>query len=556
MPLPRRHLWTLALLLLALPAAAAEPVLLPTAGPALEQVFAASHGAWTLPDAQIQPHRIVGKACAADGTCLEFQLNPPSPTCPGAQLPAGCLTTRTPAPALATLLTALANPWQQVHDPPPTPPPPLWPGLLLWLLAPVLLASLTAQLLRRLTPPRRLTWLAGALAWPLLLAVASVYGGWWPLWDGLGMGMLAALAWLLQASPTRVAWRGLLLSGTVLALGLVALEVALARLAPHQAAVATPTTPPFRWQGDVLVRLRVNEPGFCPQWGPPLGEAIGCPPGPPVPEQHPAVLHIGDSLLQAPGLPRSQTVTAWLERLLPGTAHVNTGVGATSLDLQAAIANRWLARTPFDALVFHVYPCNDLGEIDEPRLYCGDAPVLVNDRGTPRLRCPQPRPEQPRLTTLLRYSPPPFPLQLAAADVRLARAGVRLFAWLARALRPATDETAQTSAASYQRALQLLLTETAARHVPVAAVVMPARESACAIGNVADGRVLRQILQQAHVTTFDSQPLFDSITQTSNESAVFGEDPPGDPHLNPAGLERLGRWLAPQLQAWLAAQAR
>ncbi len=552
MTLRPHHVASLLVALGAAQALAAEPILLPSSGPALEQLFAASHGAWTLPDAQIRPHGIVGHACATNGSCADFQLNPPSAACAGTVIAAGCLTVTPPTPGLTALLAGLSSPWQQTHDPPAAPPAPLWPWLLVWFFAPLALASIAAHLLNRLARPRLLTSVLGALAWLVLFALGSVLGAWWPLWDGLGMGLLAALAWLLQTLPTRPAPRGLLLSAVVLALGLAALEGAVALLAPHQAPVTPPDQFPFRREGDVLAKLRVAEPGFCALWGPPLGDVAECPPGPQPPTQHPAILHIGDSLLQAPGLPRSQTVTAWLERLMPGTQHINTGVGATSLDLQAVIAERWLARARFDALVFHVYPCNDLGEIDEPRLYCGDAPVLVLDRGTPRWRCPQPLAGQDRLTTLLRYSPPSFPLQWAAAEVRLARSGVRVFAWLARALRPATEMTTLTSAQSYRYALQLLLAESAAHGVPVAAVMMPARASACASGNVQDGRTLRGILRDAAVPVFDSQPLFDAATQTQGESAVFGEVPPGDPHLNPAGLERLGRWLAPQLQAWLA----
>ena len=550
--MPQRAVHCLILLMLAFAwpsaAGATEPVLLPTAGPALERLFAETRGVWTLPDAQIQPHRLTGHACAANGACADFLLTPPSPGCTHALVPAGCLQVTPPTPALQQVLTGLGDPWQRLPDAPTQAPPVLWPWLLAWGLVPVLLAF--AASIRRTR-----SWalaLIGGLAWPSLFLLGSVFGAWWPLWDALGMGTLTAFVWALRTAPSRPSGRGLALSALVLVLGLGALELSLRVFGRQQAPVLAPSQPPLHVNGDVLTRLRVNEPGFCPLWGPPLGEAVDCPPGPAVPTQHPAVLHIGDSLLQAPGLPRTQTVTAWLEKLLPGSAHVNTGVGATSLDLQALIAQRWLARTRFDALVFHVYPCNDLGEIGEPRLYCGDAPVLVDDRGVTKARCPQPRAEQPKLTTLLRYSPPPFPLQFLAADLRLAGVGVRLFAAFARALRPATEETGRDAAHQYTQALRFLLAQSKARQLPVAAVVMPMRATACSAGNVADAQVLRRILKDAQIPVWDSQPLFDDATRTQGESAVFGEMPPGDPHLNPHGLEELGRWLAPQVQTWLA----
>ncbi len=531
---------------------AQTPVLPPSAGAALERTFGATQGAWSLDSATIGPQSIVGRACTAGHACVDFRIAPPTPQCVGMAIAAGCLTA-TSADAqttagLVAVLRSFANPWRTTSPPrhAPVEPPSLLLALCIWLAAPTALAFAVALPLRRRRQAPGVTFLAlGAVLWLALGVAGSLLGGFWLLWDGVAMGCLAALCWLVvltRVSATRVA---LTLTSTVL--GLLLLEGALRVLHVNQPGITVPLGPPWHLNGDVATAAAVREPGFCALWGPPNGDAQGCPAVEAIDLQPRAMLHIGDSMLEGSGVDRSRSLTVWLEKLAPGTSHLNTGLGNSSLDLQAAIARRWLARSSFRMVVLHVFAGNDLLEIGMPRMYCGDRSVLVTDKAGTRERCPEPIRDSSRFQEILRFSPPPFPLHWLASYSLVVRAVARQFLWASTASAGPNSPRAE-ALADYRSALEFLLSTTRANQIPVVAVMMPNRRSLRRTEFQHDAERLRDILKSEGIAVLETQAMVDEVVRTQGEQAVFLQRQ-DDPHLNEHGLELLGRWLSPQLES-------
>lgn len=553
-----------ALLLLCLvwragPAIAAGPAFLdPGFGQTLQAALGPAAAGWTLASARVERQQASGRACNQAGTCVSFVLRSPSASCAGTSLEAGCLQLTPNDPQLAAVFGKLRTPWQHEAEAAPAATheaaqQPLWWWALAWVVVPLVSAGGLALPLRR-----RRSWLlttCGAVAWLVLGGWLSLGAGRVGLWDGLGLGTLAALAWTLVLYPGRDHLRRAGLAFGAAAIALVLVELVL-RLSPMRwPAVMPASRPPWFAPGELTDALRTREPGYCPLWGPPLGTAEGCRAFPPRAIATPAVLHIGDSLLAANGLPPSASIPGQLEALLPASTHLNTGVGATSLDVQTVIAERWLQKSRWDAVVLHIYPCNDLLELDEPHGYCGDQSALVESNGTLRWRCPTPTDSAVSWTTMLRFGPPPFPLHLWAPRLTLARAGVALVANVARQLRPVTTAADANALGRYRQILRHLRRTVAQHPAKLGVVMMPMRASACAPRNGADREGLLRLVRDEGLPLWDTQPLADASVRTGGESQFFLDNPPGDPHLNPHGLAEVARWLAPQLGAWLAQQA-
>ena len=185
----------------AAPGVAAGPAFLdPGFGQTLQAAFGPAASGWTLTSARVQRQQASGQACNQSGTCVSFVLRSPSAKCGGSSLPAGCLELSPHNPQLAAVFGKLRTPWQhEAGETPQAVQQPLWWWAVAWFAVPLLCACGLALPLRRWR-----SWLlvsAGAAGWLALGSGLSLRAGRVGLWDGLGLGALAALAWALVLHP-------------------------------------------------------------------------------------------------------------------------------------------------------------------------------------------------------------------------------------------------------------------------------------------------------------------------------------------------------------------
>ncbi len=499
-----------------------------------------------------------------------------SAACGGDSLPVGCVAIVAPTPAdaasLRRVLAGLPPLWRPPgasdraagadrRSAPPLAPsvnetpaeylgaPAIAAVLVAWLLLASLLGAAAAALVRAVAPPatvtRRSAVAAGlragsAVALAAAVPTTLVWSGRVGLWDAVAVTTVAAAVAVLWLDPA-TAWRraARIAFGTLL--GLVILEVALQVIDwPHPIVPPERSLPITLAPGGLAARLVLAEPGYCVPWQGGVLPDSRCR-APPVPTERPVVLHIGDSNLAGTGVDPQQRFTALLRSRGVEFVHLNTGLGGTSVDVQAHVARQWLRRLPVAAIVLHAYACNDLEEIHRRRLWCRGESPLVRRRGQVELRCERPDPASDTPRVWLRYSPPPFPMLVLARWSALSAVAVAWFNATATADPNMSDAAAE---AGYADGLQVLLKTAAKANVPVAAVLMPIRDDLCGPHGRAHHQTLRRMLTAAQVPFLDMAPSFDATVRRLGAAARFVEVPAPDPHPNAAGHEAIAAAIA------------
>jgi hypothetical protein len=559
---PKSLPWLAILLVPGLAFALSPRVLLPSAAPVIEAAFHRAEPTFTLQDAQIRQDRVLAKVCPPQGVCLDLELRDPTPVCAGQLAGPWCMQWQGPPPQDAAVLErALASDapqllWSRPPDAPPPPPPMTWIALG-FLVLPVLAGLLAGLLLRRLRSRRFQGVPAGlllALGPPLVVLPIALLTKRLGLWDAEAMTLLGSLALTLGAHTLGTRRGPLLLAGVTTVLGLAALEV-FARL-------ALPTPPAFPPPEEASLVIAPLESRLAegrlhaqsatatcallyPQGRDPLDERL---PRPAVPGRR--VLHIGDSLVFGSGVTPDQRFTTLLERAAPGQQHLNLGLPGTSADAQLLAVRRVLARTPVELAVLYVFVANDFLEMDRPYPCCRDGALLQwPPQGPPQPRCPQAdwRSERGMLGWYLSRSPAPLPLRVATAHSWLARHLVALQVRITERLGDGPAPPQERQVDHYRRTVQLLRDELKARGIPLVLVLLPVRTAVAHQGPSGDAEHVVRLAHDLDVPLLNAWAHFTRELGDRPESALFLDQPPGDPHLNPAGHVVLAAWLAQQL---------
>ncbi len=569
-------------------------VLTDRTGPALEQAFVDPADDVSLADAQIHTDHVDLRACEHAGACVDVKLTRAHAGCSGAMTPAFCVSLGDASgPFADRLLRVLsrvpATVWQVRSAPPPTSP---WAKQRVWLqlgLAGLALLLLLAAARGRVgallalslasaglglwhsgflvahdavlrAESNALKWeavawfapvalglLAGSLAfvWPRLRAVfvaspllLALVPFAWPglgLWDAIWMASWALLVALWHTDYASLRARRWGFAVVVFLVGLACVEGALRR---------DGRAPPLVEDSRVdLLSGGAHRPAdsTLAAWN----EALFAEPTAfstlRAQSPHgPWVLHIGDSMLFGAGIAPTDAVPAQLQKVAPSPVHVNAGVPASSLDLQYALAVRLLAAWHAPrVVVLHVFPANDLSEMDLPVALCGGHRVLSPVDSPVEVTCKTREVESP--FARLAHAPLPLTLQRAAQ-----------WSWLARRLVAAHHSAVLAAEAPdpgqvlrhYGQIVQALRDALHNRQIPLVVAFMPSRPGTTQDHGDAS-RKLHAVFESLGLPALDSQPLFDKRVASGEEHLLFLPD--HDVHFAPPGASAYAVWLAPHL---------
>ena len=560
-------------------ATAGSRALLPAAGPALERAFAGLEPALRLDGARLEPDGATLHVCRAAGDCFDISMRAPGSGCTGRDIGAWCIATGLDAAGAdgerivsALSATSAAEIWQDVQvrppdaDKPHAPHPPPPPGLPLPERASLGVALLLLLLLgvagwgagRALTVPAtrgRATLLLAAPA--LLVAATEARWAWLDLWDAVAW----VLAWSAGWSAGLLRWsRGAIVAGMVgLLLGAFALEGLVRLTRPDVPDGAALGLPPWH-RPDPTVSNEYSRTWFwevyaCdylfgepPEWDLPrtyLPARGPLPPG--------TTLHIGDSMLHGMDLSGAETMTAQLRR--DGAEHVSLGLPGTSLDVWLMALRRFGPELRPKRIVAHVFPGNDLDELDAPLSCCRGEPLLDRSQAAlpPRCHGQAGVVGTEAFTLLVQASPAPYLVRALSPHSRAAR-------HLRRLLRPRHDGRLPPTKrlAAYEATLRRFIVEARAMGAEVQLVVMPDRD--VLEGRTPEegpsGRLKRRLHRVAHqlgVPVHDAWALFTDIPE-SDRTALFQSEIEHDIHLSAVGTAMVADWLRPRLNRPPAAQ--
>jgi hypothetical protein len=261
------------------------------------------------------------------------------------------------------------------------------------------------------------------------------------------------------------------------------------------------------------------------------------------------VLHIGDSMTFGFGVARNETFTADLERLEPGTQHINGGIPGTAPDAYLVVLRQWVALHDVDLAVMYIFEGNDVDALDDYYPCCHWQSLLTYGPAGVALRCPTAGgiDLSGAGTTWLRYNgPPPYLVRvLIPYSSAAAYLGAAIVSWMP--LAPiAVQQSQETKLLHLESILRAARDELRARHVSFVVVILPSGtwdEDPATAQHLAP-----QILEIARRLNV---PAFNALDAVRDE-AKRGRQiflAPGDPHYNAAGHALIAQWLHDRLAA-------
>lgn len=258
------------------------------------------------------------------------------------------------------------------------------------------------------------------------------------------------------------------------------------------------------------------------------------------------VVHLGDSMVEGSDVSGESTFVAALGRLSPGVEHLNLGISGTGTDAHFLVARSWLSRLSPDEIVLHVFPGNDVDEMDRPYACAEAGPLLGEGEGPlgPRFQAPV---WSFPLVSLLHQGPAPFPMRVAGHSMETFRRLVYGFEVAIRKKQaPELPDAAwrrfEASLKGISQAAQAAGARLTVSALPVRQVLERAPSHTDAHNNE---RVL-EILRGLGIPALDArEPFVEKMAR--DPSARFFQTAPNNPHFNEAGHELYASWLAERL---------
>lgn len=519
-------------------------VLPPEAGEFLLSAFQADAGSLTLGGASLSAERIELEACLVPTGCEKIVLTDAIDGCAGAKSGAFCIGGEVSAAMTAALQRVLArmpdNVWKPLEKTRPGGVADRRGSLSKAFVALALfLVPLLAGLLIGFALRARRAWVLALAPVPLALAIGALFV-WQPLaaWDVIACAGLVTLG-VVVGGLVPFHFRGWIVAAVASCLLLVALEGAV-RLLPAVPTTHYPEGPSLFV--DLSARHLACHTLFPESYPEVFEERLGR-----SDRRHRRVLHLGDSMAAGrDGLANISFVHV-LDARDPDRRHVNSAVGDTATDQQFAVATRWMRRAAFEEVVLHVFPSNDLGDINKPSACCGLESLLVERDGRLVPRCDKPEWKWSFDSRLVK-GPAPYLLRFAAGRSQSGSRLLHAFYFLNESLW-GTDVRSVSSEERLVRMGRVLealkdLVDGQGAHLSI--VVVPNRWAIAANDRVRHAKTV-ELARSIKVPVFDAWGV---VAQAANE-AMPGlwddRDGPRDVHFGDAGHLVMADWLETQI---------
>jgi len=260
--------------------------------------------------------------------------------------------------------------------------------------------------------------------------------------------------------------------------------------------------------------------------------------------QAPVVLHVGDSMVQGTSVGLSNTFVAQLDRLDPGRSHVNAGVDGTGPDHYFLLIQNWLERLEVDTVVLHLFPANDLMELDQGQRACRGASLLVYGEGRVQARCASPDRRVP-FWLAPAFAQAPYALRFLGHSSAAAR---QLQEALLRAQKALVSPRGDQAAEHLRQLLHALEGSLEEQGVDLVVTVLPFR------GQLEDPEAVSDSMRtdraetlatcnELGLRTLDLQDHFQALVHEKGAEPLFLNDIPGDIHWSAEGHAEVARWL-------------
>jgi hypothetical protein len=262
----------------------------------------------------------------------------------------------------------------------------------------------------------------------------------------------------------------------------------------------------------------------------------------------PVVLHVGDSMVQGATVGLPNTFVAKLDRLDTGRAHVNAGVDGTGPDHYFLLIQNWIQQVQVDTVVLHLFPANDLMELDQGQRACRGESLLTYGEGRVQARCPEPASDVP-FWLAPAFAQAPFVLRLLGHRSAAAR---QLQEALLRVQKAMVSPSGSLASEHLRQLLQALGDSLAEKGIRLVVTVLPFR------GQLEDPeagpdsiRIERAetlaTCQALGLITLDLQSHFQALVDERGAQDLFLNEIPGDIHWSVAGHAEVARWLLQRL---------
>jgi lysophospholipase L1-like esterase len=369
-------------------------------------------------------------------------------------------------------------------------------------------------------------------------------------WDAISAGALAAGGALLGAAADRRAASALLAST---AAALVGLEAATRLLLPPPPLFPSPADArllfaPAAWDAGCAVLYEAAD----------VDDDVHVLRPPPryikTREHAPLIVHLGDSMTYGEGVRAEEAFPALLDARQPAVTHRNYGVWAVGTDFQFLLFERILEAHSPAMVVLHVYPANDIYDIDRPYACCDAGPLLEYGPDGLTARCTAARWRLP-LGFRLSRSPPPYPLRVAAHWSYAARHAAASIPRLVLPFEPRTDfirAAGEASETGWEHFAQILakLHDEMPPNAELILNLLPDRHALEADNPAVTtayraGRRVVTIAEKIGIRTIDAWDVFAAAVKRDGAARYFRDE--NDIHLTPAGHRLLADWLEKQL---------
>ena len=265
-----------------------------------------------------------------------------------------------------------------------------------------------------------------------------------------------------------------------------------------------------------------------------------------LPGRNRRVLHVGDSMVEGVGVERSERFVSLLNQLDNRAAHVNAGFSGTGPDYYYLATRRWLELKKSDAVVWYIYPFNDIdGGLQERYGCCDGRPLLSFVQEDFEVDCLEWKLGDPG--NRFQRSPAPYPWRVATAYSRAAGHLVKLHNDLVlpreRDAVPLQEALRRTRLVLRRNAREL-----ADQGVEFTVVLLPYRgvlegdsQEAERLAPMRDG--VLAVCEVEGIRCLDGAGLFGELVESESVEKGFINEPVWDYHFSAAGHRLVAEWL-------------